>query len=243
MDIFNTIVEGKSIMNMNILLVGDYNRSDFLYIAKHFHKEIKFYFIEHLNKNELLNKECFEYGEVLFWKDFAGAYELLDKIKPDKILFYFIESYNHVALNVAAKMKRISTYHLEHGLRFPLTFFKTFTNSSEKKKSHILNHFKKVIQLSTLNDKIKNRRFFIKTIAQSESKAASFLNEYFKIRSKHSILETWQILQDPLRLPDSYISYSPFVFKFHKELDRLPENYAVHFTGIPILIIFLSGKV
>ncbi|HEX2535871.1 MAG TPA: hypothetical protein VHK69_19145, partial [Chitinophagaceae bacterium] len=109
-------------MKRRFLLVGDYNRNDFLEISRQL-KEVDFYFIEHINAGAITNKEAGKSGTILFWKDFKSAFDLLDQVRPDKVLFYFIESFNHVALNAACKIKGVPTYHLEHGLRFALTSF------------------------------------------------------------------------------------------------------------------------
>lgn len=229
-------------MKIKILLVGDYNRSDFLFVAKQLHKQAKFYFIEYLNKKELKNEECLKYGDVLFWKDFSDAYDLLENINPDKVLFYFIESYNHVALNVAAKIMNVPTYHLEHGLRGSVSFSKNISGSVKRSPKKNILRLMKNNQPLVIWDKILNRRFFSNTIKESTGEARSFLKEYFEIRSKHSTLETWQKLQNSLRLPGSYISYSPSVFRFHKELDLLPDNYPVYFTGVPGFDNFFKWK-
>ena len=46
-------------MKSRILLVGDYNRSDFIFVAKQLKGEAKFYFIEYLNEKNLINKVQF----------------------------------------------------------------------------------------------------------------------------------------------------------------------------------------
>lgn len=39
-------------MKEAVILVGDYNREDFLLVAKLLHEKLDFYFIEFLNKRE-----------------------------------------------------------------------------------------------------------------------------------------------------------------------------------------------
>lgn len=228
-------------MKQKILLVGDYNRSDFIYIAKELNNKVEFFFIEYLNKKHLTNKECLTYGEVLYWKNYESAYDLIEKIKPSKVVFYFIETYNHVALNVACKVKKVPTFHLEHGLRFPVSFYKMINaaSSNSNKNKSMLTFFSK---LSDLGDKYKSRKFFQNTVALSPKPESTFLKEFYAVRSQNTIFDTFQKLKSPLRLPDAYISFSPMIFKYHKEMEELPEGFPVQYTGIPSFDKFFPGK-
>lgn len=228
-------------MKDRILLVGDYNRTDFLLFAKLLHKEIDFYFIEFLNKRELTNSECLKYGKVLYWKNYKSAYQLLDVLQPSKIVFYFIESFNHVALNVACKVKGVPTYHLEHGLRFTLAFYKSFNKSIAKptKETSFVN---RLSVLRDIYDKFRNRQFFQKTVSESPAKESNFLNDFFKVRKENGVFDTFQLVKNNLRLPDQYISFSPLIFNFHKELENLSDSYPVHFIGIPQFDHFAALK-
>lgn len=231
----------KTPARQQILLVGDYNRSDFLYVARLLHTEADFFFIEYLNKSGFKNKECLQYGQVLFWKDYESAYGLLKKLNPQKVLFYFIESYNHVALNVACKVENIPTFHLEHGLRFSPAYYKMVNESRPKQQ-------RKKTQTNILNrvigfyDKYRNRRFFQRTAAKSPAAGQAFLKQYYAVRSSNSIHETFKKLKSPLRLAGGYISFSPIIFNYHKEVEALPEAYPVHFTGIPAFDHFYQWR-
>src|SRR5688572_32206261 len=100
-----------------LLIVGDYNRKDFVEAFCKCKNDFEFYFIEYALRSEVKADYYKAYGKAIFWKDFNNAYSLLKEIKPDKVIFFFIESYNHAALNVACKNLKIPTYHLEHGFR------------------------------------------------------------------------------------------------------------------------------
>jgi hypothetical protein len=226
-------------MKKKIVIVGDYNRSDFLLVARLIYKEADVYFIEYLNESYLTSNECLKYGDVLYWKNFSDAYDLLEKIKPDKIIFYFLETYNHVALNVACKVKQVPTYHLEHGLRFSLSFYKAVNNKfKESIKStpgylKYVSKFNELANIRVIYDKYRNRQFFKRTQFKSPLAENHFLGEFFKIRSQNIIFDTFQQLKSSLRLPDSYISFSPIIFNYHKVLENLPDAYPVSFIGIP----------
>ena len=228
-------------MKRKLLLVGDYNRNDFIYVAKLLAKDVEFYFIEFLNKKELKNNDCLQYGKVIYWKDYKSAYDLLEKLKPEKVIFYFIESYNHVALNVACKVNQITTYHLEHGLRFSLAYYELGNNSVSVEKQNVSFPIR-LNNISNSLDKFKNRQFYKNTILKSPKEERLFLEKYFSIRSCNSIIHTFKVLKNILRLPDQYISFSPIIFNYHKELEELADNYPVNFIGIPQFDDFVKWK-
>lgn len=223
-----------------VLIVGDYNRSDFLYPAKMFHQQIRFYFIEHLNEKCINNKEALQYGKVIFWKDFSDAYDLIEKIAPSCIVFYFLEAYNHVALNVAARMKGIPTYHLEHGVRFFVEEANFNYNPPQPLLKKILSDPIRLI--SGAFDRQRNKRFYSNTTKRSEGKAKECLEDFYKIRSTHGILDTFKKVRNHLRWPDEYISFSPLVFEYHQAIEDLPQDYPVRFIGIPAFDHFAQWK-
>lgn len=50
------------------------------------------------------------------WKDYATPYSLLDDVRPDKIVFFNINSFTQVGLNLAARNKGICTYVMHHAI-------------------------------------------------------------------------------------------------------------------------------
>lgn len=101
---------------MKILVNWDYNRSDLMKAFAALQEEISFVFLYKEaqvagHPDKVFNKE------VIYWNHFENPYQILDQVKPDKVLFHDIESFLQVALNIAAKNRGIPTFVLEHGLR------------------------------------------------------------------------------------------------------------------------------
>ncbi len=211
----------------NILIVGDYCREDFLMPFDQVKDCLNLYFIEYTSKDELRNSDYKKYGTAIFWKDFSDAYDLLRKIKPNKVLFYFIETYNHVALNVASKSSGIKTYHLEHGIRNY-----AISNSVSKQTDADINIFRKFNPF-TMYNRVKNRLFFANTVKKSNDTDRKALNEYYEVRSTNSILDTFKKYKARFRIADHYISFSPEIFEFHIKNDHLPSTHPVTFIGVP----------
>jgi hypothetical protein len=216
-------------MKKNIIIVGDYGRSDFLYIAKLLASTFNIKFLEYLDESEVPNDQHTNYGDAIFWKDYRSAIDLLDIVQPQGVIFYFIESYNQVALNVACKFKKIKTYHIEHGVRsFDLQRNNPNLNTT---KAGNITKLKKIFKAGS---RLKGRFFFQNTIKELPSEFGNFLKEYFKVRSNNNIFITFSMVKSNLRVADEYISFSPKIFEFHRKADHLPENYPVHYIGCPM---------
>lgn len=217
-------------MKQNIIIVGDYSREDFLFVAKQLLGYFNFYFLEYADQGEIKSNYYSSYGKAIFWKDFSSSFDLVDKIKPKAVLFYFIETYNHVALNVTCKHLGIKTFHLEHGVRNYKIQELIFNSKKNETVAQPGNRFKKV---SNLYSKIKTRFFFYNTLLKLPTQYSRFLKGYYKIRSKKDIFETFSLVKDQLRVADHYISFSPKIFEFHQKADHLDCGKKVSFTGVP----------
>jgi hypothetical protein len=213
-----------------IIIVGDYNRDDFLYVGKLMQGSYAIYFLDHLSEKEITSFNYKKWGKALFWKDYKDALDLIDTVNPTKVLFYFIESFNHVALNVACKCKGIKTFHLEHGIRNYEVLEKFIKDSHLPVKESLLSKFKK---LTNIKSRLESRYFFLNTVSKLPEEKAGFLKDYFKIRSNNSVFQTFRLVNSTLRLADCYISFSKKIFEFHRQSDHLPENYPVRFIGCP----------
>ena len=148
-------------------------------------------------------------------------------------MFYFIESFNHVALNVACKFRGVKTLHIEHGIRY--FEIQEYYNSSytPPAKLKLGDKLRKLAGIGQIWNRFKGRFFYSNTISALPKEHAEFLKAYFNIRNSTNIFETFREVRDPLRIADTYISFSPQIFKFHIKSDHLPDNYPVHFIGCP----------
>jgi hypothetical protein len=214
----------------SLIIVGDFNRTDFLYVAKILKEDYRIYFLEYTVKSEIERDEYQQYGGAIFWSSFNSAQDLITKIKPVKVLFYFIETYNHVALNLACKLAGIKTYHIEHGIRSH-EFLKIDFSIPELSIGDKIKNYVEI--LGTFRARLKGRQFFKNTVKNLPSVYANFLTHYYNIRKKESIAQTFEIIKSEYRLAKVYISFSPKIFNFHVINDHLPPAYPVKFIGCP----------
>ncbi|RZK09609.1 MAG: hypothetical protein EOO46_13340, partial [Flavobacterium sp.] len=217
----------------NIIVVGDYSRDDFTSVAKILKGRFEFFFLEYFDESYVINTAYTKWGKAIYWKDYKNAFELIDNVQPSLVLYYFIESFNHLALNVACKFRGIKTFHLEHGIRY-YEIQRYYNQSHDSQiESPIWDKLKKLGELGKIKSRIKGRLFYHNTTKNLPGEYKEFLEDYFKIRKAKNIFETFEQVKSPLRIADQYISFSPEIYKFHKQSDHLPDNYPVSFIGCP----------
>ncbi|WP_299819408.1 polysialyltransferase family glycosyltransferase [uncultured Pontibacter sp.] len=216
-----------------IIFVGDYSREDYVKLLEASKDYCEFYFLYYTSPNEEKSNFYKSYGYAIYWKNFTSAQQLLQKICPSKVVFLYIESYNHVVLNLACKSFNIPTYQLEHGLRadYVVGFDPKFSPSLPV--PYIQRLKSKARLLLQISSKIKSRLFLLNSIKLLPKEAADFAREFILVRKKHNFLETSRRVASYKRIPQIYISFSHNIFKIHQKEENLPINTKVHFIGVP----------
>ncbi len=194
------------------------------------------YFLENFNETDVSTSVAHTLGTIIYWKSYSDAVQLLQIIKPDKLIFQLIDNYYHVALFFAARhLLKIPIWYMDHGIRYEHGMMNMDVIESGIRASlsrRIAG--KKVKSYVAL---LKNR-FFRKTKVQLTLKLKQDIQQVFNSRSKNNFAvfmkECGHLLQ-----PDGFIAYSPETFAFHKIFFSLPINYEsknkVHYVGIPAL--------
>jgi hypothetical protein len=172
------------------------------------------------------------YGALRFWHEFSSAHALLDQVRPDRVVFFYISSLNQVALKVAAQQRGIPTVHLEHGFR------QRYADSldhflMEQGKEQRLNLAKLRRELPHI---VRNHLFFLRTIPKVRPPARRELAAYGAEAYARGVNLSFLLKHGRLRQPDRYVAFSPEIFEFHRELDALtPEQMKqrVTYIGLP----------
>jgi hypothetical protein len=97
-----------------------------------------------------------------YWKDYLTPFHLLDKIKPDKIVFFESIDFWQIPLIIACKRRKIRTFFLEHGIgndvSFVISRFKEDPSVTEKADLY----FSKLKR--NFSGIIRNRIFFLSAL-------------------------------------------------------------------------------
>ena len=220
----------KKFMLNNILIIGGSSRKDYLEPFDKLKGKINMFFLTHYSpKEKTITKE---YGEEIFWSSFSSGFELLKTLQIKKIIFYEFESYNDIALRVAAIHLKIICCHLEHGYQdYSNEYFIRQNNSPLLFKTKI----HEIPFLSYIKLYFKNR-FYYETYLKSNYDLKKQLLMFYKLRSRYHIenKEKFENLKLSLLKLDFYISFSSENFKFVKILHHLGNDFKDYkFIGFP----------
>ncbi|MEJ8756233.1 polysialyltransferase family glycosyltransferase [Pontibacter sp. H259] len=215
---------------LNILVVGNYNRKDYLDLFQASRGYCNFTFLEFTSTKEVQGDYYQNFGEAIFWGDYQNTFQLLEEVKPHKVIFFFIETYHHVALNVTCKLLNIKTYLLDHGIRDLNINVRLENHAKHIKQNPLQTFYNRGTQLVP---RLKTRLFLLNTLKALPETESNFLKNYIKIRKKNSIWDTYKLIISPLRLTDAFICFSEKTYAVHQAIDHLPPNYPVHYIGIP----------
>jgi hypothetical protein len=225
---------------LKILLVVTPERKDFYdYLSAASNTD--FYILWYVKKKdaEFISLPSFISGQY-FWGEYTTPFSLLEKIKPDRIIFFEIIDLRQIALIVAAKRKRISTFYLEHGaagdketaiLRWDEKGFKT----------HKLPYLKKRF-LNFFWDVFKSKLFYYFVTGEFTS-LRSYL-KYFFLPFKMLKGSPNKILAHnkfPERVPDFSIVFNKANFEEYALYTGITETQA-GFTGVPFFDSYYAGN-
>jgi hypothetical protein len=216
-----------------ILVTGTIDRPDILSMFRDVAGRTALTFVEYyFNWGIESHPEYFEaYGPLRFWHEFRHANDLLDQLRPDRIVFFYISSLNQVALKVAAQQRGIPTLHLEHGFR------QRYADSLD----HLLltDWAEPRLNLSKVRRElphiVRNHAFFLRSLPRLRPPARSELFRYGLETYARGLSLGRRLKFGRLRQPDRYIAFSPEIFEFHRVQDALTEQdmERVTYIGLP----------
>jgi len=203
-----------------ILLVWNYNRPDWIQPFISLKDNFRFVFLSKFYKEEEIATAKALNIPIIYWTDFGSAGAILDKVKPDVILFMSVINFTDIILNYTAQKRKIRTVILQHGLFFDQKTYKENVRSLRER-----------------NALVKGRVFVRKRLMQW--KIRYIISAVFQGFGFYSTIRLLQYLYDKSRTTDiealernRFIEREPnflLVFTLHNaavyhERDGLPYN-------------------
>ena len=219
---------------MVILFCGiSLNRADILKTFEPLKNEADVFFIENFKPEDIMNPYVHTLGQVVYWKDFSDAFKLLEKIKPDKLVFILLDNYYHFALFAAAKKMKIPVLYLDHGIRFEEEYENAIKLENTRSKG-VSGKVKKIFPI-VLFSWLRNT-FFRRTCRKLNPNERELFSRIYFARGRNYHTEFMRIFGGKL-IPDFFVLYSPETWRFYKKSFSVPENTDVKitYTGIPSL--------
>jgi len=159
--------------------------------------------------------------EIVYWGDYHSPYALLDKVKPDLVVFADLESFNQIALNIAARNRGIGTVVLQHGVRGGFEVHEALSNAENNTEKITFSHTSRW-----------SLRFLLTALKLKNAAALPSLLKFIYQRKTKDLTSALYHNQFELRRADRYIEFSSENLTYHLERDGIPrERFVV--TGNP----------
>ncbi|MDF2379963.1 hypothetical protein JMG10_00690 [Nostoc ellipsosporum NOK] len=171
-----------------------------------------------------------------YWADYRNAQDLLNKIRPEKVVMMGTESLLNLALLFTCRRRKIPTYVMQHGL-----FHDLKTNiliDRELMKNKVGGEEKKEETMEVRKHIIP---FFLKSLRPGDFFNLFRIAKWQLNRRKMLDLEALALNRHPYQQADFYIVYSKFNGKYFTEVDGPGEEKMLE-IGIPEFDAYFSYK-
>lgn len=167
---------------------------------------------------------CVQEFTRIFWNNYASPYDLLNEIKPAKIVFYDCESFHQVGLVVAARNKGIRTFVLEHGLRggYEVEIEKQKYYHSLKNPVTVYHH--PVSGVSTISHRNLTLLFYLRALKFRDILSLPCVFKFIYSRKKYGLTYGLNRVKNKFRYADFYINFTEKNASYIMVRDGVPLN-------------------
>jgi hypothetical protein len=205
-----------------ILLCWGYHRSSWIEPFERLKSEFRFAYIFYRNREE--EEQCYTDEPVLYWQDYSNAQEILDEVRPDKIIFMSLTSGYPIALNMAARQRGIATYILQHGIHSSYA-----DEIAAKAQTKVLR------KESSFPDRVvksSSTGFLARTMRAGDFPAIPRMALFFLLMHRWGDFVACRYARFPQRMPTGYICFTERNAVIYRELDHARPDQ-IHVIGIP----------
>lgn len=207
-----------------------YNRKGWIAPIESLKDSIEIVYLYYINKAE--EQLSYTRHRVIYWNDYENANQLLDDIKPDKVVFMGLESGLGILLNFKARQKQIPTYILQHGI------YSNYKDYRER-ENRIELTAKEPMQSPSLRS--GTLWYFIKSLTPLDYLRLIKFPAYVVLMKLRGFRFASRWIRFRARKPDYYICYTPQNAIIHKELDGAPESKLLY-IGYPEMDSFMNYR-
>lgn len=225
---------------LKIILIVQPNRKDFYSELKDW-ENADIYILWHVRQKDSKTDELpqFVKGQY-YWGNYLTPYRLLRKIKPDRIVFFEIIDLRQIALIIAARSNRVSTFYLEHGAAGD----RETANRRWNERSFLKD---KLPQLASrfvrdFGDIISSKLFYYSVYKKFNSPHSYF--KFFLLPFKMLAASPNKVLSNnifPERIPDHAIVFNELNFEAFELYTGFDKQNAL-LTGIPFFDKYYRNK-
>ena len=209
----------------SILLCWGYHRSSWIEPFERLKDQFQFTYIFYRNRQE--EEARLTSDPVLYWQDFANAHQILDSVRPEKILFMSLTSGYPIALNLAAQFRGIPTFILQHGM---FGFYED--ERATESRSTALRKTGSAHNSSRTANKSSSLGFLLRSMALHDLVAVPQMALFFLIMHRCGYFAACKHVRFRQRMPTGYICFTERNATIYRELDH-PRPEQLHVIGIP----------
>lgn len=205
-----------------ILLCWGYHRKGWVQSFNALKDDFDFYYLFYLTKpeNEINYSES---AHLLYLKDYSSAQDIIEKIKPDKIVMMGTDGMHTVALNIVAKKKNIETLVLQHGRYSTYYEFLCFV-LKEKEEREKTGRFERS---ETEVDRFFLLGFYLRSVALISPLAIFYMLKIQYLKRKYTELEAQEKTPSEFRVPSAYIVLTKKGASFYAVKDKIGEDQMI----------------
>jgi hypothetical protein len=194
-----------------ILVNWYYDRPDLTQHLLNLSDEAHIIFLaKHLREKSEENKFAGKNVSIAYWSEYNSPYQLLNILQPDLIVFHDIEAFNQIALNIAARNKKITTYVLQHGIR------------GSYEISDALAHRSETVNISVSNTSRWTLKFLFRSLRLRNFNQIFPLLKFIVQRKRNELTVALYNNKFELRRADYYIEFSKANMGYHNVRDGIP---------------------
>lgn len=212
-----------------VLFNFGYHRRSWIEPIEALEEKIEIVYLFFIDKS--LDKNSFTKKKVIYWNQFKSADDLLNYVKPEKIVLMSLFSGLEILLNYCAKKRNIRTFILQHGM---YSNYKDYRSREESRIDRIPGVENSLVSFRTID-------FFRNSLNYRDVISFILFPFYYFLLKRKGFWVASKLVKFDARKPDFYICYTAQNAKIHLELDN-PKKSQLFYIGIPDLEKYFKHK-
>ncbi len=213
-----------------------YHRKGWLHAFNALQNDFEFYYLFYLSKpeNELNYSGT---SNILYWTDFSSAQDIINKIKPDKIVFMSVEGSNTTALNIVAKKNNIETLVVQHGMFHRYSDYLNWAKVEAEERTRTGQFSQSALEV----DRFFLLRFFLRSVLLIKPLAVIYIFRLQALKQKYLEIEALKKLPSEYRMASKYVVFTKDNASIYGEKDKVESDKLIE-IGNPEMDAFFNYK-
>lgn len=158
----------------------------------------------------------------VYWSQYSGAIELLDELKPDRVVFMDVASGLGIILNMVSKKRGVPTFLFQHGLYHNYQDYRQREIESRNSRGH------KEKPADNPDFEFSTLQFLRKSLKITDLHKVFKFPWFLYLLRKEGQMYACKNARFEARRPDHYICYTPDNAEIHREIDGDIDSRCFH---------------